>query len=119
MLSSVLRHLAEFSHPSIHHGGLRTSENCLMLNIYQPVDMISSESIPIVLWVPGDGYSFADSIQYDGSALATKGKVIVITMNYRVGELSFEISMYFLFLDTISYIYVSKILCQVSLDLQA
>ena len=42
-----------------------------------------------MVWLPGEGYDFADARQYDGSYLASLGKVIVITVQYRVGVFGF------------------------------
>ena len=42
-----------------------------------------------MVWLPGEGYDFADARQYDGSYLASLGNVIVVTVQYRVGVFGF------------------------------
>ncbi|CAG2109998.1 unnamed protein product [Medioppia subpectinata] len=42
-----------------------------------------------MVWLPGEGYDFADARQFDGSFLASLGNVIVITVQYRVGVFGF------------------------------
>lgn len=79
-------HNPEFSHPSIPQGGVQVSEDCLRMNIYQPFDVSPKEKLPIMMFVPGNGYSFADMVQYNGSALAAVGRIIFVTINYRVGK---------------------------------
>ncbi len=79
-------HLSDFSHPSIPTGGVQTSEDCLKLNVIQPWKMARNELLPVMVFIPGNGYSFADAVQYDGSAMAAVGNIIVVTVNYRVGK---------------------------------
>ena len=79
--------------PSLPHGGLAVEEDCLKLNIYVPTNFNGlEEKLPILFFVPGDGFNFADSGEYDGSAMAALGRIIVVTLNYRVGKL---LSYYF------------------------
>ncbi|XP_061181628.1 fatty acyl-CoA hydrolase precursor, medium chain-like [Saccostrea echinata] len=63
--------------------GLRMDEDCLILNIYTPINSI--DQIPVMVWIHGGGYVAGGAIQYDGSALATVGNVVVVTVNYRLG----------------------------------
>lgn len=42
-----------------------------------------------MVWLPGEGFDFADARQYDGSYLAALGNVIVVTVQYRVGVFGF------------------------------
>ncbi|CAG7784792.1 unnamed protein product [Allacma fusca] len=83
------KHLPEFSHKSLPHGGAQISEDCLKLNIYAPYHPHGRAKFPILIWIPGEGFNYADSVQYDGSALVAKGRVIVVTVNYRVGVFGF------------------------------
>lgn len=82
-------HLRDFKHPSVPHSEESLNEDCLKLNIYAPVQITSFEKgmvFPIMVWIPGDGFSFGDAIHYDGTLLAARGNMIVITINYRVGK---------------------------------
>lgn len=64
------------------------SEDCLYLNIYAPANSEQS-NLPIMVWLPGEGFDFADARQYNGAYLASLGQVIVITVQYRVGVFGF------------------------------
>ena len=45
--------------------------------------------MPIMVWLPGEGFDFADARQFNGAYLASLGQVIVITVQYRVGVFGF------------------------------
>jgi len=67
-------------------------EDCLYLNVwappYPPDDIPSGEErLPVMFWIHGGGNSLGSGSQevYNGSAMATTHKVIVVTMNYRLG----------------------------------
>ena len=40
---------------------------------------------PVMVYIHGESYSWGSGNLHDGRALATYGKLIVITMNYRLG----------------------------------
>ncbi|KAK7083792.1 Carboxylesterase, partial [Halocaridina rubra] len=44
---------------------------------------------PVVVFIHGESYEWGSSSLYDGSVLAAMGKVIVVTINYRLGLLGF------------------------------
>ncbi len=79
---TVVRWFLGFSSPGIF------SEDCLTLSIYAPT--IASKSLPVMVWYHGGGHKFGagDAANYDGSALASRG-VIVVSINYRLGILGF------------------------------
>ena len=64
------------------------SEDCLTLNIYRPA---RSGNFPVMFWIHGGGYTIgAGSYEmYDGSRLAAEREVVVVTINYRLGEFGF------------------------------
>lgn len=67
-----------------------TSENCLVLNVWQPANNPSHKKLPVLVWIHGGGFlngSAAASI-YDGSAFARQG-LVVVSFNYRLGRLGF------------------------------
>ncbi|MFL6604823.1 MAG: carboxylesterase/lipase family protein [Steroidobacteraceae bacterium] len=66
-----------------------TSEDCLYLNIWTPVEG-STESLPVMVWIYGGGLAngSASTPLYAGDRLARKG-VVVVTFNYRIGALGF------------------------------
>jgi len=43
--------------------------------------------LPVVVFVHGDDFEFGTGNAYDGSVLAAYGRVVVVTINYRVGVL--------------------------------
>ena len=43
--------------------------------------------LPVVVFIHGESYSFGTGNAYDGSVLAAYGKVLVVTLNYRLGAL--------------------------------
>lgn len=65
------------------------SEDCLSLNIWRPAS--GERNLPVIVFIHGGsnitGYS-ADPM-YDGAALATKANAVVVTANYRLGQLGF------------------------------
>ncbi len=71
-------------------GPPNNNEDCLYLNIYTPyVDAAKNEKLPVIFWIHGGGNIDGASDGYDGSKLATRGKVVVVTINYRLGLLGF------------------------------
>jgi para-nitrobenzyl esterase len=69
------------------------SEDCLFLNIYVP--NFKSHAIkrrgalPVMLWIHGGGLTGGAGSDYDPTPLLKRGKVIVVTINYRLGYLGF------------------------------
>ena len=46
---------------------------------------------PVIVFIHGDSYEWGSGNLYDASVLATIGKVVVVTLNYRLGILGKEI----------------------------
>ncbi|XP_069159252.1 LOW QUALITY PROTEIN: neuroligin-4, X-linked [Procambarus clarkii] len=67
----------------------RQSEDCLYLNLYVPVEDRPAAAYPVAVFVHGESYEWGASSLYDGSVLAALGRVIVVTINYRLGILGF------------------------------
>lgn len=67
------------------------SEDCLYLNIWQPVSDEASTSKSILLWIHGGGYQFGSGTldETNGTALAATEDVIVVTINYRLNAFGF------------------------------
>ncbi|MBJ7443080.1 MAG: carboxylesterase/lipase family protein [Sphingobium sp.] len=65
------------------------SEQCLTLNIYAPDDLGEGERLPVYVWIHGGAFVAGSGNGYDGSVLAREGRIIVVTINYRVGVLGF------------------------------
>jgi len=68
---------------------LQQSEDCLNLNVWTPAPDATRR--PVMVWIHGGGFtngSGTDPI-YDGSNLAKRGNVTVVTINYRLGPFGF------------------------------
>ncbi|KAK3097719.1 hypothetical protein FSP39_012446 [Pinctada imbricata] len=65
------------------------SEDCLQLNIHAPYDVFKNSNRSVMIWVHGGGYTTGQAMKFDGSTLALRGNVIVVTINYRLGPLGF------------------------------
>jgi para-nitrobenzyl esterase len=65
------------------------SEDCLYLNVYTPAS--DGGRRPVLFWIHGGGFSHGAGSQpsYDGGALAERGDVVVVTINYRLGALGY------------------------------
>nr|KAF6314297.1 carboxyl ester lipase [Myotis myotis] len=75
----------------------RGSADCLYLNIWVPQGQKEvSQNLPVMIWIYGGGFyggsaeekSFNQYL-HDGEEIATRGNVIVVTFNYRLGALGF------------------------------
>jgi para-nitrobenzyl esterase len=66
------------------------NEDCLYLNVFAPSPRpVSATRFPVMVWIYGGGLFSGESDDYDGSKLASRGGVVVVTVNYRVGALGF------------------------------
>ncbi|XP_033753645.1 cholinesterase-like [Pecten maximus] len=63
------------------------SEDCLSLNVYVPVSTVGRRTV--MVWIHGGGYIKGDAAMFDGSYLALRGDVVVVTINYRLGVFGF------------------------------
>ncbi|MCO1334579.1 carboxylesterase family protein [Microbulbifer sp. OS29] len=71
-------------------GNLPDTEECLYLNIFSP-PISQEKKLPVMFWIHGGSFYMGSGCQniYNGSHLAASGRVIVITINYRLGVLGF------------------------------
>ena len=60
------------------------SEDCLYLNVWSPPNAVD---LPVMVWIHGGGNSIGSGSPYNGSILAARHKVVVVTINYRLGVL--------------------------------
>ncbi|GBN24825.1 Acetylcholinesterase-1 [Araneus ventricosus] len=67
------------------------SEDCLYLNIYTPFFATKGSKFAVLFWIHGGGYNIGSNRMdvYDGSALAEREGVVVVTINYRLGLFGF------------------------------
>ncbi|MEQ4204513.1 carboxylesterase family protein [Actinopolymorpha sp. B9G3] len=69
--------------------GMVGTENCLYLDVTLPTDVRPGERIPVLVWLHGGGLNSGGAREHDGARLATSGRLIVVTVNYRLGALGF------------------------------
>lgn len=65
------------------------SEDCLYLNVWTP-KLDPAARLPVMVWIHGGAYVFGSGslTLYNGAPLARRGAVVV-TINYRLGQLGF------------------------------
>jgi para-nitrobenzyl esterase len=68
---------------------IRTSEDCLFLNVWAPANRPHGP-LPVLVWIHGGGWTGGTGADpaFDGAAFARDG-VIVVSVNYRLGPLGF------------------------------
>lgn len=68
----------------------RFSEDCLTLNVWTP-HSTPGAPLPVMVWIHGGGFFAGGSASplLDGQRLAEQGGLIVVSMNYRLGQLGF------------------------------
>ncbi|KAF4528619.1 hypothetical protein B566_EDAN009223, partial [Ephemera danica] len=65
------------------------SEDCLYLNVVVPDGNAPSDGWPVVVWFHPGMFQAGSTAQWDGSAMAVKHKIIVVTAAYRLNILGF------------------------------
>src|SRR5690606_27850133 len=75
--------------PSPLFGDERTSEDCLVLNVWTPG--LYAGKRPVMVWLHGGGFATlsGSSPTYDGGALCRRGDVVVVTLNHRLNVFGF------------------------------
>ncbi|PRC61248.1 carboxylesterase, partial [Mycobacterium sp. ITM-2017-0098] len=68
--------------------GRQTDEDCLSLNVWTPAGE-SDEPRPVMVWIHGGSFVAGSSGIYDARRLVSRGDIIVVTINYRLGALGF------------------------------
>ena len=65
------------------------SEDCLTLSVWTPA--LDGKRRPVMVWIHGGGFTIGSGSQpiYDGSVLARRGDVVLVTVNYRLGPLGY------------------------------
>jgi len=65
--------------------GGQASEDCLQLNVYEPVEH-AHKKLPVMVWIYGGGFIGGAASYYNGAHFADDG-VVLVTVNYRLGRL--------------------------------
>ncbi|HEY5926005.1 MAG TPA: carboxylesterase family protein, partial [Kofleriaceae bacterium] len=76
--------------PQLDANAFVGDEDCLHLNVWAPAAAAATPR-PVMVWIHGGGNSQGTAVDpiYDGRRLAEAGDVIVVTTNYRLGQLGF------------------------------
>jgi para-nitrobenzyl esterase len=62
------------------------SEDCLSVNVFEPVTHTVGGKLPVMVWIYGGGFVGGSSTYYPGTSFAHDG-VIMVSLNYRLGRL--------------------------------
>lgn len=70
--------------------GFMPNEDCLYLNVDTPS---AGSALPVMVWIHGGGFTIGEGVQTDGGTagdlIAREAGVVVVSMNYRLGQLGF------------------------------
>ncbi|MGW0134325.1 carboxylesterase/lipase family protein [Streptomyces sp. NPDC003299] len=69
--------------------GGSTDEDCLHLNVTTPDGATPAHLRPVVVWLHGGGFTTGAGSSYDPHRMVTRGDVLVVTVDYRLGALGF------------------------------
>ncbi|OQD87301.1 hypothetical protein PENANT_c006G08609 [Penicillium antarcticum] len=82
--------------PACAQGTMPGSEDCLFLNVWTPYlpnsSRIKKKNLkPVMLWIHGGAFTggTGSDSTFDGTNLASRGDVVVVTINYRLATLGF------------------------------
>lgn len=85
--------------PAGSFGQASITEDCLFLNVFTPArgrgddrdgdDRDDAGLSPVMVWIHGGALVTGESNDYDATRLVEQGDVVVVTINYRLGELGF------------------------------
>lgn len=67
--------------------GRHSDEDCLTLNVWTPP--VSADKRPVMVWIHGGAFVNGSANVYDARWLASRGDIVVVTVNYRLGTLGF------------------------------
>lgn len=72
----------------VFSGAPNNNEDCLYLNVFTP-DLNPPARLPVIVWIHGGGNIDGETPGYDGGKLASQGKTVVVTMEYRLNLMGF------------------------------
>ncbi len=67
--------------------GRQTDEDCLTVNVWTPGGSVGAR--PVMVWIHGGGFINGSGGMFDARWLASRGDIVVVTLNYRLGTLGF------------------------------
>lgn len=65
------------------------SEDCLYLNVQKPVSATPGSKLPVLVYIHGGAFVQGSGAQVDGSTIASKGNLVYVSFNYRLGALGY------------------------------
>lgn len=65
------------------------TEDCLSINVTVPAGTLSGDNLPVFVWFHGGAFVGGSSNLYQLDQLASQGKMVVVSFNYRLGALGF------------------------------
>ncbi|MDT8912294.1 carboxylesterase family protein [Amycolatopsis sp. PS_44_ISF1] len=71
--------------PTVPGASRSDAEDCLFANVTTPRDAEPGAKLPVMVWWHGGGYTTGSGAQYDAQRLASRGHVVVVSINYRLG----------------------------------
>jgi para-nitrobenzyl esterase len=74
---------------ALTHAIKERNEDCLYLNVYTPASAQAGDALPVIVWFHGGAFMTGSATEYGAEELAETGKVVVVTVNYRLGVLGF------------------------------
>lgn len=69
--------------------GRPIGEDCLNLTVWTPDGATTRSPRAVMVWIHGGGFLNGSSDIYNAHWLATRGDIVVVTVNYRLGALGF------------------------------
>ena len=83
-----------FGSECVQAGATSSSEDCLFLNIWTPFIPSENTKTPlkaVMFWIHGGAFTGGTGSDptFDGSAFASRGDVVLVTINYRLSTLGF------------------------------
>jgi len=74
----------------INAAAVAPGDDCLSLNVWTPA-VDDGRRRPVLVWMHGGGFLVGSGSTgvYDGAALARRGDVVVVTVNYRLGAMGY------------------------------
>lgn len=85
---NISKECAQYEHFSYAFTG--NEVDCLSLNVYVPKSVIrSQEQVPVIFFIHGGAFMFGGSWFYGPENIMENGKMILVTINYRLGVLGF------------------------------
>ncbi|KAF9000854.1 Alpha/Beta hydrolase protein [Cyathus striatus] len=65
------------------------SEDCLFLNVYIPGSLNTTQSLPVLAWIHGGGYTYGDGLAPGDDIIKFSNGVIFVSIQYRLGVFGF------------------------------